>query len=261
MLGFDDILSQLNQFEKAKGKTVIVHTSLKAVGKIDGGAETLLNALIEYFTSDDGILCVPTHTWNTTVYDRRKSESCVGALPIAAAAHPDALRTLHPTHSIALFGDIVKTNEYAEFESVSDTPANPNGPLGKLYRDGGYVLLIGVGHTKNTYLHCVEEMLNVPERLTAEKVERAIIHKDGKIEKRYLHWYDNSKIDDVSANFGKFEKAFRYHGCIIDGKIGNAEVQLCDARKMKDILELIYTNNGYKELLSDDLPLDDALYK
>ena len=254
------IKEQLNAFSKAKGKIVTVHTSLKAVGEIEGGGETLLNALIEYFTQDGGLLCVPTHTWNSCIYDRRKAESCIGVMPRLAAAHPDGIRTLNPTHSMAVFGDKEKAMEFAKNDDNLDSPANPNGCYGKIFENDGYVLLLGVGQNKNTYLHCVEEMLNVPDRLTDYKVERTIIHKDGREEKKYLYWFDN-KIDDVSVFFPKFEKPFRYFGCIEDGVIGNAPVQLCNARKMKETLELIYKNNNYGELLADDIPVKESLYK
>ncbi len=256
-----DILEQLEKFDIAKGKIVTVHTSLKAIGEIDGGGETLLSVLIEYFTQDGGVLCIPTHTWDSTVYDRRKAESCIGVLPRIAAGHPDGVRTIHPTHSMAVFGEKKKVMDFVKDEGVVDTPTNPRGCYGKIYDKDGYVLLIGVGHDKNTFLHCVEEMLDVPKRLTKEMVERTLIHKDGREEQRFLHWFDMDEIPDVSVNFGKFEPAFRYHRCIVDGQIGNAKVQLCSARKMKDVVELIYKNNNGKELLDNNLPIDEKLYK
>jgi len=256
----NQIMLQLKSFSKAKGKIVTVHTSLKAVGEIEGDGETLLNALIEYFTENGGLLCVPTHTWNSDVYDRRKAESCIGVLPRLAAAHPDGLRTLHPTHSMAVFGDREKALEFVKDDAVADTPANPIGCYGKIFENDGYVLLIGVGQDKNTYLHCVEEMLDTPNRLTDYKVERTIIHKDGSEEKRYLYWFDD-KLSDVSQKFPKFEAPFRHFNCIEDGVIGNAPVQLCNARKMKEVIELIYKNNNFAELLDNDLPVKESLYK
>jgi len=255
-----EILKQLEFFHKAKGKIVTVHTSLKAVGEIEGGGETLLEALIEYFTRDGGLLCVPTHTWNSDVYDRRKAESCIGVLPRLAAAHSKGIRTLHPTHSMAVFGDKKKAEDFVKEEASADTPTNPKGCYGKMFDEDGYVLLIGVGQNKNTFIHCVEEMLGTPDRLTDYKVERTIIHKDGREEKRYLYWFDN-KIDDVSVYFPKFEAPFRYFGCIEDGIIGNAPVQMCSTRKMKEVIELIYKNNNFGELLDNDLSIDEKLYK
>ncbi len=261
MLSKADILKSLEKFNIAKGKPVLVHTSLKAIGEIAGGAETLLSALIEFFAQNGGLLCVPTHTWDSEVLDLRRNDSCIGVLPRIAAGHKDAVRTLHPTHSMAVFGETKRVFAFCKGENQVDTPTSPDGCYGKIYKEGGYILLIGVGHEKNTFLHCVEEMLCVPKRLTKEKVERTIIHRDGSAEKRHLHWFYTDEIPDVSENFGKFEAAFRHHGCILDGTIGNAKVQLCSAKKMKEVLELINKRSGDKELLSDHMPLDEKLYK
>lgn len=259
LLTKEQLVSDLKKFQHIKGKIVTVHTSLKAVGEIEGGGETLLNALIDFFTQDGGLLCVPTHTWDSDVYDRRAAYSCIGVLPKLAAAHPNAVRTLHPTHSMAVFGDKERVDCFVKYEAIADTPANPRGCLGKLFAEDGYVLLIGVGQEKNTYLHCVEEMLDTPNRLTDYKVEKKIIHKDGTEEKRFLYWFDD-RIPDVSVYFAKFEKPFRYYGCIEDGYIGNAKVQLCSARKMYSVIEKIYKNNCFRELLDNDLPIQEKLY-
>ncbi len=255
------IKKQLEEFNIEKGNPITVHTSLKAIGETEGGGEGLLSVLIEHFTADGGIFTVPTHTWTSDVYDRRKAESCTGVLSQLAAAHPDAVRTLHPTHSLAVFGNKQDTEIFASKDNKTDTPVNPDGCYGELFKRDGYVLLIGVGHDKNTFIHCVEEMLNIPNRLTKDKVERTIIHKDGRVEKRYLHWFYEDEIPDVSVYFGKFEPAFRYHNCITDGYIGNAKAQLLSARKIQETVELIYKNSNGKELLSNHIPLVESLYK
>ena len=253
----EQILLELEEFNHLKGKIVTVHTSLKAIGEVDG--EVLLSALIDFFTCDGGILCIPTHTWDREVYDRRDAYTSIGVLPSLAAAHPEGVRTLHPTHSMAVFGDKEKVEWFTENEAVASTPANPKGCYGKLYEEDGYVLLIGVGQDKNTYLHCVEEMLETPNRLTDYKVEKTIIHKDGTEEKRLLYWFDE-KIPDVSIYFPKFEEPFRYFECIEDALLGNAKVQICSARKMYEVIKKIYINNGFGELLDNDLPIDKKLY-
>ena len=46
MIYREDILKQLEAFRTAQGKPVLVHTSLRAIGEIEGGADTLLSALI-----------------------------------------------------------------------------------------------------------------------------------------------------------------------------------------------------------------------
>lgn len=259
MLTKEDLLTQLKEFEIPTGRPVIVHSSLKSIGYIDGGAETLLSALMQSYCKDEGLLCIPTHTWKSMVLDLTAPETNLGALPQAAAEHPEGKRSLHPTHSITVFGN--RAAEFIETEKFSDTPTNPEGCYGNIYKESGYVLLIGVGQNKNTMIHCLEEMLDVPGRLTDEKIEADIIHPDRTREKRQLYWFDDSEISDVSVYFGKFEPAFNYHGCIKFGKLGNADIQLCDVRKMKKVMDIIYERAMGRELLSDHTPLEENLYK
>ena len=64
--------------------TVLVHSSMKAVGEVEGGADTVLDAFSEYMK--DGLLVFPTHTWDTVnrkhpVMDVTSEPACVGILP------------------------------------------------------------------------------------------------------------------------------------------------------------------------------------
>lgn len=261
MISKSEILKQLEPFKLALGKPVIVHTSLRAIGEIEGGGDTLLNCLIEFFTQNGGLLCIPTHTWDKEMLDLREKHTCLGTLPSLALKRADAVRTMHPTHSMVVFGEREKASAFIDGEDLVDTPTSPNGCYGKIFNEGGFVLLIGVGQEKNTFLHCVEEMLCVPKRLTKEKREFSIIYENGECKAKELYWFYTNEIEDVSENFGKFEAAFDFHGAITYGKLGNAKLQLCSAQKMKDIIELIYNRNDFKELLADNLPLNEALYK
>ena len=258
MYSKDELKEQLTKFNIAKGKPVTIHLSMKAVGQIEGGAEGLLSVLIDYFADEDGLLIVPSHTWRFACLNLKKAETCVGVLPNIAVLRSDGVRSLHPTHSVVVFGERERAEEFVRDDAFTDTLTSPKGSYGKLYDEDGYVLLIGVGHDKNTYLHCVEEMIGKPNRKAETLTETTIIHKDGKEEKRLIYWINKP---EVSSQFGKFEPVFRYYDCIIDGHIGSAAVQLCSAKKMKDAVELVYKNNEWQELLDNDCPIDEKLYK
>jgi len=64
----------------------------------------------------------------------------------------------------------------------------------------------------------------------------------------------------VSARYPKYEPAFRHHGAIIDGTVGSAAVQLCDARGMADVMKLVRERSGGIELMADEEPLNPAYY-
>lgn len=259
-----EIIKQLSDMHAPRNSVVLMHSSLKAIGETEGRGEGLLEAFIEYFTADGGLLCIPTHTWaflgdtSKITLDLCDPKSCIGTLPNLAAKHPQAVRSLHPTHSMVVFGKDAAV--FAAGEETMITPAHPNGCYGKIFARGGYIMLVGVGHNRNTYLHCVEEMLEVPNRLAVEPRTATVRYKDGHIEKQLIYPHDAIGLGDVSLRYPKFEDAFRYYNCIVDGKIGDADVQLCSARGMKAVMEQVYIKNNREELLWNDMPLDPALY-
>ena len=266
MFTINEIYKQLKELNAPTDSVVLIHSSLKAIGPTEGRAEAMLDAFIDYFTSGGGLLCIPTHTWNRIgdlskiTLDYQDPKTCIGTLPDIAAKHADAVRSCHPTHSMAVFGEEKRVADFVKGEDTFDTPANPHGCYGKIYDRDGYIMLIGVGHNRNTYLHCVEEMLGVPNRIANAPKDATICFLNGDIKNFKIHPHEAIGIGDVSLKYVKYEPAFRYHNCIVDGKIGNADVQLCNARKMKDVMEMIYLRSGKKDLLTDDKPIPLELY-
>ena len=258
----EDLLRQLTLMEMPRGGVVLVHSSLRLVGNIEGGGQTLLDALIEYFTADGGLLCIPTHTWGflrrEITLDMTARESCLGALSGIALANDRGIRSENPTHSMVVFGD--RSAEFVEDELYVTSGTSPESCYGKIYRAGGHILLLGVAHSRNTYLHCAEEMIGMPNRLSAEPREVTVKRASGEIVTRKVYTHRTDYTGDVSLRFVKYEMPFRYHGASRDGFIGNAPVQLCDARIMKDVLEMIFKNSGADPLV-DEKPIPPILYR
>ncbi len=261
----DDILAQLAAMKLPRNKIVLAHSSLRLVGKLEKGAETLLDAVIEYFTAEGGLFCVPTHTWGNLskeiTLDMADPTTCLGAFSDFAAADPRGKRSMNPTHSMIVFGDAAKVSAFVDGEDSISSGTAPESCYGKIYREGGYILLIGVSHARNTYLHCVEEILGMPNRITKEPREVKIKLVSGEVLTRRVKCHHTSFTNDVSLRFPKYETAFRYHGAITDGFIGNAPTQACDAVIMKEVMELILQNSGDKDPLCDEFTLSPLLYR
>lgn len=240
----NEIFNQLRQMNAPRDKMVLMHSSLRAVGGVEGGAEGLLDALIEYFTAEGGLFCVPVHTWHNLdkeiTLDLSSSDNCLGYFPTVAAKDPRGYRTDNPTHSMVIFGDRAKAEKLAEGEAFVETPTAPESCYGKLYTEDGYVLLVGVALNRNTYLHAVDEMLKTPNRMDEKVLDTAVRYADGRIVMRPLRLYETDYSNDISDRFVKFDIPFRYHHCGTDGFLGNAPTQLLSARRMKEVMELIY---------------------
>ena len=221
-----EIFAQLEAMHAPTGSIVLMHSSLRSVGAVEGGAGGLLDVLIEYFTRDQGLFCVPTHTWNDfgkeIALDVSVAQNSLGAFSAVAAQDPRGLRTENPTHSMVIFGDRARAEQFAEDEKHIVTPTSPESCYGKLCTEGGYVLLVGVAHNRNTYLHSVAEMLKLPNRMADTPKPAPVRRSTGEVVPRMLTLYHTDYITDISLRFPKYETAFRYWGCIRDGFIGNA---------------------------------------
>lgn len=260
----ETIIEQLKAMGAPQNSVVLMHTSLRAIGPVEGGAEALLDALIEYFTAEGGLFCVPTHTWHNLdkeiTLDICSEDTCLGAFSSVAIRDGRGIRSESPTHSMVVFGNRETAEAFIAQEPFCKTPTASESGYGKLFAMGGYVLLVGVGQDKNTYIHAVEELLDVPNRMGTKPIPVAVKHYDGQVEKREIFLYEADFTEDVSWQFGKFEVPFRCCGCITDGFIGNAPAQLCDARKMKETIERIYQNAAGEDVLKGEQPIPQAYY-
>lgn len=252
----NEIFDQLRQMNAPRDKMVLMHSSLRAVGGVEGGAEGLLDALIEYFTAEGGLFCVPVHTWHNLdkeiTLDLSSSDNCLGYFPTVAAKDPRGYRTDNPTHSMVIFGDRAKAESISAGEASVETPTSPESCYGKLYDENGYVLLVGVAHNRNTYLHTVDEMLETPNRMDTAAIQTAVRYADGRIVKRPFRLFLTDYTEDISDRFVKFDIPFRYHRCGTDGFLGNAPTQLLSARKMKEVMELIYRRSPDDPLKTEE---------
>ncbi len=260
----EDIFAQLAAQGAPRDRVVLMHSSLRLIGRVEGGARGLLDALLEYFTAEGGLFCVPTHTWSNLsqniTLDLSDPKTCLGAFSDLAAADPRALRSESPTHSMAVFGDRARAERFVRDEPTVTSGTAPNSCYGKLCEEGGYVLLVGVAHDRNTYLHCVEEMLEMPNRLSDEPRITRVRLANGAVREQAIRLHSSSAAKDISTRFPKYETAFRYHGGIRDGFLGSAPTQLCDAVIMRDTIALILSRCEGADPLADESALPPAWY-
>ncbi len=217
-------------------ETILIHSSMKSIGEICNGAEEVLDCLIEYFK--EGLLLLPTHTWKNVneenpVYDPDNTASCVGILTNLFLKRDGVVRSLHPTHSMAGIGKDAK--DYLLGEEFCNTPCTPGGCYDRLRGRNAKILLIGVGHERNTFIHSVEEVLNVPNRLSEKPMHLYIKKKDGSLNKVYVRKHYNAMQPHISEDFVKLNQAFTDCGAAFNTKFGDADCILCDAVKIFEV--------------------------
>lgn len=216
------------------GDTVYAHTSLKRVGWLENGPDTLTEAFMKALGAD-GTLAVPTHTLSfaglgVEAYRADRTPSVLGAYPNALWRTPGARRSGHGSHSSAALG------RQAAFLTENHDPHNALGydsPLHRLYRAGGKVLLVGVTHRANTMIHLAESISGVPYvRLhynAAWGNDVRVEQQDGTVQS-----FAQAEFPGCSGRFDRIEGDLRRGGMVRFGRLGCADAQLVDAAGLVD---------------------------
>lgn len=252
----NDIINSIINIGIKPTDTLLVHSSMKSIGKVENGADTVLDAFMEYMK--EGLLIFPTHTWKQmndeyNIFNPETEPSCVGILSNIFRKRPGVIRSLHPTHSVAAYGtDAV---DYTSGEEKWDTPCPRGGCWGKLYDRKAKILFMGCSLKCNTFLHGVEEWNNIPMRLADTYQQLKIVTPDGKIIDRPLLRHYNP-ICEISENYGKMKEPFIYLGIAKKGFIGDAESYLCDAVGMADLTTSFLKQNPDLFLDNNDVPVE-----
>lgn len=233
---FASLTADLERLGIRSDDTLLVHSSMRALGHIDGGAETVLDALASIVA--DGLLLLPTHTWKDWnnrdgIFDPRTETSCVGILPELFRRRDGVIRSWHPTHSLAGLGADAAT--YLAGEEHTHTPCPRHGCWGRLYDVRARILFLGAPLRTNTTLHSVEEWHDIPDRLAAQPTVFRIRTPKGSLLDcpQFRH---SSSVGDVSQFYDKVEPELLYRGIAREGRVGDARSVLCEVPAMADLV-------------------------
>lgn len=253
-----DLIRQFKNCGLAEGQTIFMHTSLKSLGYVVGGAETLIRSLLE-IVGEEGTLMMPSQTWKNLdpstgvhweepkewwpiirehwpAYDKEITPAIgMGIVAEMFRKWPGAKRTDHPARSIAAIG---KHAEYITKEHDLGNIFGKNSPVDKLYELDGYVLLIGVGYDKNTSLHLAETRANFPSKTFADESSAVMI--DGK--RTWVTYKTQVVKDEDFIQLGsEYDKEKEIKIC----KVGNADVRFMKQRQLIDwAVEWMEKNRG-----------------
>jgi aminoglycoside 3-N-acetyltransferase len=217
------------------GDSLLVHSSLKAIGTVDGGADTVIDTLLEV-VGPDGLIAVPTHTWDVVndrqpVWHETLTPSHVGALTNLVRQRPGAVRSIHPTHSVAAISS--GAHEFCAGHENDDSPCSPTSPYGKLLDRKGKILLLGVDLTRCTFIHCLEEIAGLGEIWSlTPRAQRFCIRTNGEV----IPVMARAHKDYKSYNYGRAEAELAAAGILTKDKCGNGRSMLIDTPALADHL-------------------------
>lgn len=243
----ESLIADLRALGVHEGMTVAVHSSLSALGWVVGGPHAVVLALQRAVT-DSGTLCLPAYStdnsepvhwndpavpeaWHQVVrdhmpaFDARMSHTRgMGAIAELFRRAPDVRRSSHPAVSWCAWGRYARaiTQDHRLNSGFGE-----ESPLARIYDLGGSVLLLGVGHDRNSSLHLAEHRADWPAK-TQMKQGAAIMVG----EHRQWVQFEDLKLD--AGDFPEIGWDVIRAGHVKTGQVACARAQLMDQRLLVD---------------------------
>ena len=242
-----DIKAALTDVGVRNGQTIMVHTSLSSLGYVCGGAQAVIEALLDC-VGNEGTVMMPTQSWKNLdptagvywrepeewwpaireyipAYDKRITPTnTMGAVSEMFRQWPGTLRSDHPARSVAAWGHYAQY--LTENHDLSDIFGD-SSPVGRLYELDGYVLLIGVGYDKNTSLHLADVRAEYPGKHMVTL--NSAIKVNGQ---RIWKSYETLAVD--GEDFPAIGEAFERTGQVRHASLGNGILSMMSQRALVD---------------------------
>jgi aminoglycoside 3-N-acetyltransferase len=241
----ESLTHDLHELGVEAGMTLLMHSSLSALGWVAGGPVTVIQALMDVVTVA-GTIVVPAFSgdlsdparwrnppvpenWWPVIYEampafdpRITPTRQMGKIVDTFRAWPGVTRSYHPTDSFAAWG------RHAEFVTAKhslDYGLGEGSPLARIYDLDGWVLLLGVGFGNNTSFHLAEYRQPQPPQI----MQGAPIFENGqRVWKAYCEVdIDDSPFPDIGADFERL-------GEVRVSKVGSADARLFRQRPAVD---------------------------
>jgi aminoglycoside 3-N-acetyltransferase len=175
---FSGLVADLRELGVRPGQHLLVHSSLRSIGSVEGGAPAVLDALCEVVGR--ATIVVPTFTARNSVSSaafRKETKGLSGAaldryqasmpgfdpattpsedmgrLAEYVRTRPESVRSRHPQTSFAAFGPSAAE---CVRDHALDCRFGASSPLGWLCRHDAAVLLLGVGYDACSAFHLAE---------------------------------------------------------------------------------------------------------
>ena len=227
-----DIIKAIKELGIKSDDTIIIHSSLKSFGYVDGGAMAVIDAFREVLS--DGTLCFPALRQNDfgnsyNNWDIKNTPSDVGFLSETFRKMDGVLRSDQETHSVTAIG------VNAEFITSGHRDGKPRiclygnqafcytSPWQRICDLGGKVVFIGVAMKYNTMKHLVESTVitDVIDSIKDEEkkakaldevancfaVPRRGADKYGRPAGMWL-WYDGAKMQEFFEEKGLVKSVY-----------------------------------------------------
>lgn len=171
------LTKQLEEMGIVKGDSLLVHASLRSMGILEDGANTVIEALVNA-VGESGNLLMPSspvdglqldYVQSKPVFDSKTTPSGMGAISEKFRKLSGVKRSLHPTEAVCALGPQAEYLTEGHFNQI--TPYNVHSPFYRLCELKGKILYVGVTlDNAGTSLHVLEDAVDFPYQVYYETI-------------------------------------------------------------------------------------------
>lgn len=230
MLTFETLLEGFRGLGVAEDDTLLVHSSYKSLGPVDGGPQTVIRAL-EAALGPEGTLIMPTFNFDFNkgaAWDVRTTPSKMGILTELVRQDPRARRVFHPFYSFAILGKHAEMLGGLRYKSAYER----NSVFGKLRDLDGKIMVIGLSYTNSmTFFHHIEQMEGVDYRFL-KQFSGQVTDENGNTYTDTFEMLVRDIDRGVTTEVDPMGRLMEEAGIIEVRKIGEADVKLMKANEV-----------------------------
>ena len=218
------------------GGVVLVHSSLKAVGRVEGGPEAVIEAFLDAI-GPEGTLVFPSFqagsehelTRNACVFDVRSTPTGTGLIPDTFWRRPGVVRSLSPTHCMSACGKYAA--ELMAGHELCNVSTGRGSPFEKMAALGAKIVLLGVTHSADTTLHFIENTSGAPT-VCRELFKPTVIDSAG----RAIVVPTHPHMPGLRRRYERVEDVLLKAGLQKNGPVGMAQTRIVDAGGMVRVI-------------------------
>ena len=229
-----ELTAGLERLGLPRAGLVMVHSSLRSIGTVAGGAATVVDALLAAL-GPTGTLVAPTFTGQSRepgfVYDPAETPGTTGAIPNEVFRRPAARRTIHIVQTVAAIGPL--RDDIIDAGGQDGWDAQPS--MRAVFDLDGWFLLLGVPYQNLTAGHFMEQEIGTHRRpRVTEGLQRT---PDGcVVPLRSETWGPDPNFPGMperSYDFNRLGEGLEQRGLVRRGAVGNAVARLFRAQDLE----------------------------
>ena len=247
-----DLLQAFRELGIEIGDTLLVHSSLDQFEGFTGKPTEILS-LLQNAVGPSGALLLPTlpytgsaveYATGSGVFDVKRTPSKMGLLTELFRRTAGVIRSVHPTHAVAIWG--ASAAVLASGHAEAKTPCGVGTPYARLLDCNGKILFLGCDIESMTFFHTVEEILETGMPFSPFTKEEYLLQSrdaEGRI------WETRTRLFEPAysrkRNLGKLIPVLKEQGGWKEKRIGTLHMLLLGTRQVLKACETLASRGMY----------------